>query len=59
VNTVTIHREVSQYKQFANECRAMATTVPNPEHRKMLQDMAAAWDRVAKERTLERSPTAK
>jgi hypothetical protein len=33
--------------QFADECRKLATTAANPEHKKMLEEMAAVWDKAA------------
>jgi hypothetical protein len=43
-----MHR-VSQYKEFADECRRLAPTTKVPEHKSLLQEMAAAWDKVARE----------
>lgn len=40
----------AEYRQFADECRKLATTAATPEHKKMLEEMAAAWDNVAKRR---------
>jgi len=33
----------------AQECRDMATTIKNQEHRVMLQHMADTWERIAKD----------
>jgi hypothetical protein len=41
--------KVSQYKEFADECRQLAATMERPEHKRVLQEMAVAWDKVASE----------
>jgi hypothetical protein len=46
----TVVRRVSQYEEFADECRLLAAAMKSPEHKRMLQEMAAAWDKVASER---------
>jgi hypothetical protein len=38
------------YDQYADECRKLASTMRNPEHKKQLQEMADAWAAIAKER---------
>jgi hypothetical protein len=43
-------RKVSEYEQHARECRNMAASMKDPEHKKQLQDMAAAWEMLASER---------
>jgi hypothetical protein len=42
-------RRASQYEEFANDCRRLATTMKSPEHKRVLQEMAAAWDKVARQ----------
>ena len=47
---VVPHMEpITQYLRFAEECRRMAREAKSAEHRKLLEDMARAWDKVAKE----------
>ncbi len=43
--------EVAQYKEHADECRRLAATVKNPEHKKPLLEMAAAWDTVGRQKS--------
>ena len=43
-------RKVSEYQQHAKECRQMATAMKDSEHKKQLQDMADAWEMLARER---------
>jgi hypothetical protein len=42
--------KVSEYERHAEECRKMAASMADPNHKKQLEDMAAAWDMLAKER---------
>jgi hypothetical protein len=42
-------RVVPQYKEFADECRKLAASAKNPEHKKPLLEMAAAWDALNRE----------
>ena len=39
--------EVAQFREYAGECRRLAATAKNLEHKKQLLDMATAWDSVA------------
>ena len=39
-------QDARTYRQYADECRALANTMP--EHRAKLLDMAAVWDELAK-----------
>lgn len=41
---------VAQYREFATQCREMATRTHSPLDRKALELQAAAWDRIANER---------
>jgi hypothetical protein len=43
-------RKVSEYEMHVKECRRMAAQMKNPEHKKQLQDMAEAWEMLARER---------
>jgi hypothetical protein len=43
-------RKVSEYEQHANECREMARKMRNQHHKKQLEDMAQAWEMLARER---------
>jgi hypothetical protein len=43
-------RKVSEYREHADDCRRMAGNIKNPEHKKQLHDMAAAWEMLATER---------
>jgi hypothetical protein len=40
----------SEYRQHAQECRALARTAQNEEQRTQLLKMAEAWDNFAAER---------
>jgi hypothetical protein len=40
---------ITQYQRFAEECRRMASEAKSEEHRKLLEEMAQAWEKVAKE----------
>ena len=42
--------EVAQYNEYADECRGLAATAKNPEHKKQLLEMATAWDTVARQK---------
>jgi pyruvate-formate lyase len=42
--------EVAQYRKYADECRALAATAKNAEHKKQLLEMAAAWDTVVRQK---------
>jgi hypothetical protein len=41
--------EVAQYREYAGECRGLAAAAKNPEYKKQLLEMAAAWDTVARQ----------
>jgi hypothetical protein len=40
--------EISKYEQHAAECRQMAQRVQDPSHKRMLEDMADTWDKLAR-----------
>jgi hypothetical protein len=42
--------KVAEYQQHAADCRGMAFRTKDPEQRKMLEDMASAWNNLAVER---------
>jgi hypothetical protein len=42
--------KVSEYESRAEACRKMASSMSDPNHKKQLEDMAAAWDMLAEER---------
>jgi hypothetical protein len=43
-------RTASEYQEHADECRKMAAGTRNSEHQKQLQDMAEAWEMLARAR---------
>jgi len=43
-------KKVSEYRQHALECRALAMNMPNHDQRDQLLSMARTWDRLAEER---------
>ena len=43
-------RKVSEYEQHAKECRTMAAAMRKPEHKQALEEMAKAWETLARER---------
>jgi hypothetical protein len=50
--------KVQDFRQHAIDCRTMALATKDPQHQKMLEDMASAWDALAAERAqfLRRDP---
>lgn len=38
-----------QYREYAAECYRLAAAAKTDEHRKMLREIARAWERVAKD----------
>jgi hypothetical protein len=42
--------KVAEYREHAADCRNMAAKTKDPDQRKMLEDMAAAWEGLATER---------
>ena len=53
-------RAVAEYLQHAMECRTLAERVTQPQDRKILEELAEAWEKVAalRERDLINSKTA-
>jgi hypothetical protein len=43
-------KTVKEYRENAAECRRMARNMQRPEDRARLEDMATAWDRLARSR---------
>jgi hypothetical protein len=43
-------RKLSEYKDHADECRRLATQMLNPAHKVQLEEMALAWEMLARER---------
>lgn len=43
-------KKASEYKEHAEECRALARRSKSPEDRDMLLNMAATWDSLAENR---------
>jgi hypothetical protein len=43
-------KTVAEYRKYADDCRELAAKLRDPEDRRALELMAAAWDKVAKER---------
>ena len=39
----------TEYRRFAQECRRLAQEAKTERHRKIMEEMAQAWDRLAKE----------
>ena len=54
-------KKISEYRQHAAECRALATTMTVDDQREQLLAMAETWDRLADERErtikIEESPS--
>ena len=44
--------KASEYRRNAQACRDMARTTGSPEHKTMLENMAEAWETLAKNREL-------
>jgi hypothetical protein len=39
----------TEYRRFAQECHRLAREAKTERHRKIMQEMAQAWERLAKE----------
>jgi hypothetical protein len=39
----------TEYKRFAEECRRLAREAKTAQHRQILEEMAQAWEQLAKE----------
>ena len=42
-------RRVKEYMEYARECRALAATLSNPDHKRALEEMADTWSQRAAE----------
>jgi hypothetical protein len=40
-------RRVTEYKQYAKDCRTLAAQITQPEDKMALEEMAKAWEKVA------------
>ena len=43
-------KKAHEYREHANECRALARTALSDSERRQLIDMAATWDAIAEQR---------
>ena len=43
-------QEVVEYRGYAEDCRKIARSTANPEHKRRLLEMATVWDLLADER---------
>jgi hypothetical protein len=43
-------RKISEYEQYAEECRQLARSSTDPKYKATLEKMARAWETVAEER---------
>ena len=48
----------TEYRRFAHECRRLAREAKTERHRKIMEDMARAWEQLAKEADEEASHAA-
>ena len=44
-------KKASEYRQHADECRALAVTMEHGEQRNQLLEMASTWDKLASDRS--------
>jgi hypothetical protein len=45
----------TEYRRFSEECRRMALEAKTERHRRVLEEMAREWEKLAKEADRERS----
>jgi hypothetical protein len=43
-------QEVAEYRGYADDCRRIARSTTNPEHKRRLLEMATVWELLAHER---------
>jgi hypothetical protein len=43
-------KTVAEYRKFAEDCRELGSKLRNPDDKRALELMAAAWDKIANER---------
>ena len=48
-------KKVSEYEEHVRECKQLAQGATSPEHKKMLLNMAEAWQALADERRRRRT----
>jgi hypothetical protein len=49
--------DIAQYRKYTDECRDLAATAINPEHKEQLLEMATAWETVARQQNSELAAT--
>ena len=42
-------QEVAEFRAYAEDCRRIARSTTNPEHKRRLSEMATVWDLLADE----------
>lgn len=42
-------QEVAEYRGYAEDCRRIARSTTNPDHKRRLMEMATVWDLLANE----------
>jgi hypothetical protein len=43
-------KTIAEYRKFAEDCRALAAKLTDPDDKRAVELMAAAWNKVANER---------
>lgn len=43
-------QEVAEFRGYAKDCRRIARSTSDPEHKRRLMEMATVWDLLANER---------
>jgi hypothetical protein len=49
--------DIAQYRKYTDECRDLAATAENPEHKRQLLEMATAWETVVRQQNSELAAT--
>ena len=49
--------DIAQYRKYTDECRDLAATAENPEHKRQLLEMATAWETVVRQQNNELAAT--